>query len=584
MKRFLLLVTVLQAGGILPLRGQVIESPYLNCVAVNNSGDVVLEWTLPTVTCGPFIARHIYRATNAAGPYNLVASVTNPAVTSYVDPVGNGSSQVYYYYMENSYNCPGYSVEQSDTLDNLQPLTPEITVATVNNGFAELHWQVSPSPETYGYIIYKLVTAFNPYDTVYGKYVTSYVDLNSQPGTDTMSYSVAAIDSCFNASLFNVNPHRTIFLKADFDRCQQKVLLEWTPYVNWTNGVLQYRIYVSVNGGPMQLARIVGGDTTAVVLKGYDDGDQLCFTVTAQEKITGVESVSNERCVVFNVVQPAHDFFIRNVQVSGAGVIEVSYSLDPLADLTQIKVERSVDRITYSAVQTISPPNDLSGVLVFSDQNNPLTDRQAYYYRLIATDSCGGRDTSSVGRSLLLLGYAFTDLTFYLQWNASELDYAQPLQYELFRNDGQGFVSAGLFPPDERTYYEAQSGNIQPCYYVEAIDSVMLPNGVQEVVRRRSNVVCLDQPSQIYVPNAFAPGGVNATFKPLINADAITSYRMQIFNRWGEIIFTSSDPDQGWDGRYRGSLMQQGAYAYVIELTDGNGKRVEAKGTVLLLR
>ncbi|MCS6990446.1 MAG: gliding motility-associated C-terminal domain-containing protein [Chitinophagales bacterium] len=579
MKRLVLLLVVGVASA--STYAQVIEAPRLNCVAVNNSGDVVLQWTLPTVTCGPFIARYIYRSTNLSGPYSLVASITNPATTSYVDPVGNGSSQVYYYYMESSYNCPGYSVAQSDTLDNLQPQTPELTVVTVNNGWAEIHWQVSPSPETYGYIIYKLITAFNPYDTVYGKNVTSYVDVNSQPDVDTMSYSVAAIDSCFNASLFNIHPHHTIYLEADMDRCKQQVKLWWTPYENWKNGVDRYDVYVSVNGAPTQLVQSV--DTTAVVLTGYDDGDQLCFVVVAVEKITGISSASNQRCMTFNVVQPAHDFYLRNLSVESDGSVSVYYSLDPLADLTQLQVMRSVDAVTYAVVQTFVPPADLSGVLHLQDAG-AFTDRQAYSYRIVATDSCGGKDTSSTGRTLLLLGYAFTDLTFYLQWNASELQYAHTLRYELFRSDGQGFVSVGTFPTDERSFYDSQPDEVHPCYYVEAIDSLVFPDGSIDVVRRRSNVVCLDQPSQLYVPNAFAPGGVNHEFKPLINAEAILSYRMMIFNRWGELIFSTNDPAQGWDGTYGGSVMPQGAYAYIIELTDGQGKRVEAKGTVLLLR
>lgn len=582
MNRWVLITWQVLAAWSLP--GQIIQAPQLNCVSVDNSGDVVLEWTLPTNTCGPFIAHHIYRATSITGPYNLIASITNAAATSFVDPVGNGSSQVYYYYMESSYNCPGYLIAQSDTLDNLQPLTPELTVATVNNGLAEIHWQVSSSPETYGYIIYKLISAFNPYDTVIGKYVTSYVDVNSAPAADTMSYTVAAIDSCFNASLFNVFPHRTIFLEADFDRCRQQATLRWTPYANWPGGVAQYDIYVSVNGGAAALALTLPGDSTSAVLQGFDDGDLLCFTVMAHQQGAAVQSASNERCIVFNVVQPANDFYVRNVNVMADGTVQVAYSLDPLADLTQLQVQRSVDDVTYATLESFSPPADLNGLQYYTDSDNPLTDRQSYYYRLIATDSCGSRDTSSVGRSLLLMGYAFTDLTFYVQWNASELDHAAVQGYELFRDLGQGFEPVGLFAPDERTYYEGKLPVAEPCYFVEALDSVVLPNGIRELIRRRSNVVCLNQPSQIYMPNAFAPGGKNAEFKPLLNVEKIVTYRFMIFNRWGELIFSSSDPNRGWDGRYKGSVVQQGAYAYVVELTDGNGKQVEAKGTVLLLR
>lgn len=70
--------------------------------------------------------------------------------------------------------------------------------------------------------------------------------------------------------------------------------------------------------------------------------------------------------------------------------------------------------------------------------------------------------------------------------------------------------------------------------------------------------------SHYYVPSAFSPNndGRNETFKPsLINYE---KYEMKIYNRWGELLFTSNDPKQGWDGTYKGDIVQQGVYLYVI--------------------
>ena len=66
--------------------------------------------------------------------------------------------------------------------------------------------------------------------------------------------------------------------------------------------------------------------------------------------------------------------------------------------------------------------------------------------------------------------------------------------------------------------------------------------------------------------------------------ESVSSFTFSIFNRWGKEIFTSLDPDLGWDGRDNGVIVQQGAYAYQVVVVDGNKKHIEAKGTVLVVR
>ncbi|WP_141655460.1 T9SS type B sorting domain-containing protein [Roseivirga seohaensis] len=69
---------------------------------------------------------------------------------------------------------------------------------------------------------------------------------------------------------------------------------------------------------------------------------------------------------------------------------------------------------------------------------------------------------------------------------------------------------------------------------------------------------------KIFIPNAFSPNndGVNDEFKPV--TDCELQYSMQIFNKWGEIIFSTEDITKGWDGRYKGTKVQDGQYSYII--------------------
>lgn len=566
-------------------QAQVINAPYLHCVSVENNGDIQLDWGVPVNGCGPFNAYYIYRSQNSNGPYALVATILNQNQTSYVDPVGNGSTVTYYYYMESDFNCPGFTADQSDTLDNLDPVTPQINYVTVNGGLAEINWQPSTSPEAFGYIVYKVVGAsYVALDTVYGKLNTDYIDLNSTPGTDTMSYTLATIDSCINTGLINEQPQHTVYLKDSVVRCNQSIILNWTPYQRWQKGVEEYDLYASVNGSLPSLLKTYAINISTDTVSGFNDGDLVCLTLVAKEKNSAFISTSNEICFTLNVVQPANDFYVRNVSVIAPGKIEVDWSVDPLADLLNISVQRAVDSISFTTLATFAPPANLAGINVYID-STALTDQNSYYYRLIADDSCNIRDTSTVGQSVLLQGYAFSDLTYYIQWNASFLQYATVLNYDLYRNDGTGFFFLTTETPATLIYNEGPlATTTTPCYYIDAINAMSFPNGTVDTVHSLSNVLCLNQPSQIYMPNAFAPKGKNNIFAPILNVEGVKTFSFIVFDRWGEQIFSSENPTDGWDGKYNGVYVQQGAYAYVVDVTDSKGKHIQAKGTVMVVR
>jgi gliding motility-associated-like protein len=97
--------------------------------------------------------------------------------------------------------------------------------------------------------------------------------------------------------------------------------------------------------------------------------------------------------------------------------------------------------------------------------------------------------------------------------------------------------------------------------------------------------ILFDNSLIFYVPNTFTPDGneYNNVFKPILTS-LVAEYQMQIYNRWGELIFESFDKEVGWDGSYKGGIVQNGAYNWVIKIkTDGTQTHVK-RGNVLLLR
>jgi len=92
-----------------------------------------------------------------------------------------------------------------------------------------------------------------------------------------------------------------------------------------------------------------------------------------------------------------------------------------------------------------------------------------------------------------------------------------------------------------------------------------------------------------FIPNAFTPNGdgLNDVFGAIPRLDYINQYRISIFNRWGQMIFNTSDLSQGWDGSYQGKPCQAGAYVYRIVYQDfgmGTQENKVMEGTVMLVR
>jgi gliding motility-associated-like protein len=86
------------------------------------------------------------------------------------------------------------------------------------------------------------------------------------------------------------------------------------------------------------------------------------------------------------------------------------------------------------------------------------------------------------------------------------------------------------------------------------------------------------------VPNAFTPNGDgrNDCFGVKSWGSAVIE-EFSVFTRWGEKVFTSNNPTQCWDGRYKGRLMEPGGYAYIIKAKTICGA-IQRTGMVMLIR
>jgi gliding motility-associated-like protein len=88
-----------------------------------------------------------------------------------------------------------------------------------------------------------------------------------------------------------------------------------------------------------------------------------------------------------------------------------------------------------------------------------------------------------------------------------------------------------------------------------------------------------------YIPNAFSPNGdgLNDVFRPTPVGIVRTNF-FRVFNRYGELMFETRENRKGWDGVYKGKKQDQGTYTWVISGLTREGRTLEMKGTVILIR
>lgn len=145
--------------------------------------------------------------------------------------------------------------------------------------------------------------------------------------------------------------------------------------------------------------------------------------------------------------------------------------------------------------------------------------------------------------------------------------------------------------PVKQAVYTWEDGFTQP-------DRILKAEGVFKVDAAACNAnyhieIDLEQglcPCQLYKPNAFSPNhdDINDTFQ--VYADCpFLNFELQIFDRWGQMVFQTQNPDDGWDGKTRtGADLPMGVYvfrvAYEWEVIPGQRAKRQETGSISIIR
>jgi gliding motility-associated-like protein len=136
-------------------------------------------------------------------------------------------------------------------------------------------------------------------------------------------------------------------------------------------------------------------------------------------------------------------------------------------------------------------------------------------------------------------------------------------------------------------------------YISEELTYTFTNSGTYNVTIRRENGPCYveqslqvtitDCPRIIYwIPNTFTPDGneFNQTFGPIMTEGIdVDGFNFTIFNRWGEIVWESNNPNGRWDGLFNGKMCVDGVYTWKLTFNVfGNDKKIVDFGHLTIIR
>jgi len=106
------------------------------------------------------------------------------------------------------------------------------------------------------------------------------------------------------------------------------------------------------------------------------------------------------------------------------------------------------------------------------------------------------------------------------------------------------------------------------------------------IVRDTARVVDKCEP-RVFVPDAFTPNGDNSNDQLDVFTAYVSDFELRIFNRWGEVIFQSTDPEKKWDGTYRGEPYPPMVYTYMVSYKSRDfpdRPKTVKRGSIMLIR
>ena len=435
---------------------------------------------------------------------------------------------------------------------------PVLSYVSVEDDFVEIEWAYTPDPYFDNLSLYH--QDYNtPWNLIYNttSYLPGEFSHDILPINEQNEYRLIQQDSCMNYS--NPSEVHTTILLTPTSTSYQKVNLNWTPYIGWDE-IEYYDIYRAFEDEEFEFVAKVEGDITS-----YED-TSLCnrvysYYVEANDLNSSFKSKSNKAWIIPEFIDFSVPLLLKYTSVSQNDKIYTEWNTHYPSEMTYYKIDRWDDYfgwIENYAYAAESP---------FVDGDVGV-DHRKYVYKISYADVCGNEGPKGrIGTNILLEASQFTshyELTWspYEDWigDVSE-HFIQYFNSELNAYQTIATVSGETF---NYTDNELDKAGIDTsyCYRVVA-QSAENPD-----YRSISNVQCFVPKPKDYFPNAFSPNndGLNEVYK--FEGNFAKEMSVEIYDKWGNIVFASEDVDFEWDGinQNSGHNCPQGAYVFKFEI------------------
>lgn len=570
-----------------------------------NSQVASLTWT-PLRTPLPITSAGVYEIWRGIGSNNW-QKIGETTSLNFNDTVNVCNEIVDYQIrvVDTAKNCNSSSTIASGIFsDRVNPDLILFDSITVNsNGQAEFSWNPSTSSDVVAYyILYNdPINGWIYVDTVSLNEPLPYSWPNSMAGQNLEAFKIISVDSCDNKSDVLLSPtHTTMYLRNKIDPCEGNATLRWSPYEGFANGISAYNLYVKIDDGtgfkPPILLYTGGSMDSVFIHQNLKVDYEYCYFVRAFNSDTTRSSTSNEVCIIGNIPQASRLLYLARVTNNYVREsIDLRIFIDGEADVEQYFIERSTEKNgIYKLMGSIPKPNAPPYVLSFQDFS--ADPQSIYYYRVKSLNLCGGIDTlSALGNNIKLEVEAKENVSNHLRWNSYGNWGGGVGRYDIYRSIGSpnNYQLLGNNDGQDTTYIDKLDGDAKitsrAFYYIQAVEDnnplgFLDENG--ETFKSLSNQAFVNQKTKVYIPTAFKPSSnieANRTFGPSIQFMNPEEYQFNILNRWGTVVFQTTDPSEFWDGKIEGKEAPTGVYTYYLKFSSLSSIPQEEKGSFTLL-
>ncbi len=457
-----------------------------------------------------------------------------------------------------------------------------------------LRWNPSDSVDVAGYIMYKVNNGITEsVDTVWGRLTSEYSYYEALSGVNAGTFRIAAFDNLFFKSSIT-DPHTTMSLASDYDKCSNKVDLTWSAYIGWPDGVNKYNVYRRSDGGSYQIISTLTANTLS-----YTD-DEIAMNETYYYYIEAVSTQGYK--ATSNSVQIHTESYVlpgflyaESASVSGDDII-LKFVVDNSAEVLEYRVQRALSADgDYSTIKSIA--NAGQPEILFTD-SDVLVDENVYYYRIASVDPCGVVNSYSNYAANILLTVETTEILDHnLEWTQYEQWENGVFNYRIYRyfDDVPAEIAVNTtgnltynydiawyvdYCHDKKVYMTNKF-----CYYVEAYENPGHVFSTNQGVSR-SNVACVYLEPVFWVPDAInitSYEAENRIFKPVISFAQEEPYEFVIYDKWGLEIFRTEETYEGWDGSLNYSIAPSQTYTYFVRYYDHKNKEYIKTGTFFMM-